>query len=106
MGGRREPRHIFHNTENWHVHLVAAEHAHTLACIGKSHFLRCGHHYSTGDGERLHQGEVNVARARRHVDDEVVELAPVSFTDELFQRVACHSAAPKHGFFLLHEEAY
>nr|ACM91076.1 ATPase [uncultured bacterium 34R1] len=104
--GRREPRHILHNAQHRHIHMLTQEHAHALAGIGQRHLLWCGHHYGTRDGKRLHQREVNVARARRHINDEVVEFAPVGIVDKLFQGIARHCAAPQHGFILIDHKAY
>ena len=104
MAGRSEPRHIFNNSKHRNVHFVAAEHTYALTRVGKSHFLRSSHHNSSGDCQRLHQSEMYVARARRHIYHKVVKLAPICFSDKLFQSVAGHTATPKHRAVLIHEE--
>nr|DAW15492.1 MAG TPA: hypothetical protein [Caudoviricetes sp.] len=106
MGSRGEPRHILDNAENRHVDLVAGEHRYPLAGVGESDFLRGGDNDRAGDTEGLHERQMDVARARRHIDEEIVELAPVGVADELAQGVACHGAAPEHGLVGVDHEAY
>ena len=84
--------------------MLAHEHADALASVGKCHLLRCGDHDGTRDGERLNQGQVDVAGARRHVDDEIVQFTPIGLGDELTHGVAGHGTAPQHGFLLVHKE--
>ena len=93
---RCKPRHIFYKAQDRHIDLVAGEHCDTLASISKSHFLRSADHYYACDRESLYESEVDVGCARRHINEEVVEFAPVGIGDELTQCVACHTATPKH----------
>ena len=58
-----------------------------------------------GARHQLPEREPDVARARRHVDDEVVELAPVHVGEELLERAVQHRAAPDDRALLLEEEA-
>ena len=104
MAGRSEPRHIFNNSKHRNVHFIATEHTYTLTSIGKSHFLRSSDHNGAGDCQRLHQSKMYVARTRRHIYHKVVKLAPIRLADKLLQRIARHTATPKHCTVLIHEE--
>ena len=62
--------------------------------VGQRHLLRRRHDDRAGDRHRLAEAERHVAGARRHVDDEVVEIDPAHFAEELLQRAVQHRAAP------------
>ena len=49
---------------------------------------------------------MNVARSRGQVEHKIVEVAPRGIGDELFQRVAGHSAPPHDGTLGIYKEAY
>ena len=53
------------------------------ARVGQRHRLRRGDHDRAGHGHRLAQAERDVAGARRHVDDQVVEIVPRHLAEEL-----------------------
>ncbi len=56
-------------------------------------------------GTRWRQRELDVARARRHVDDQVVERAPARVGEHLGERLRDHRAAPGHGLVGIDQEA-
>ena len=58
-------------------------------------------------GARQHpcQPHLHVAGARRHVDEQVVELAPVHVAQELLDRLGEHQAPPHQRGVLLDQEA-
>ena len=58
----------------------------------------------TRDGERLEQGQVDVTGARRGVEDEVVQVAPVGVAHQLLQGVAGHAATPQGSLFGVDKE--
>ncbi len=68
--------------------------------------LRRGDDDHLGAGEELRHRQRHVAGARRHVDDEVVGLAPVDVGEELLERLVQHRAAPDDGLVLAGEEAH
>ena len=103
--GRCEPSHVFHEAQDGHIDFFVAIHVDALACIGQGHLLRGADNDGAGDGERLQEGEVNIARAGRRVDDEVVEFSPIGFGNELPERVGGHGAAPECGRLRVDEEA-
>ena len=70
--GGGEPGHILDEAEDGDVHLLAREHADSLAGIGEGDFLRRADHDGTGDGKRLYHCQMDVARSRREVYQEVV----------------------------------
>ena len=59
-----------------------------------------------GPGQELRHRERDVAGAGRHVDHEVVGLAPVHVGEELLERLVQHRAAPHDGLVLPGEEAH
>ena len=103
--GGREPCHVFYEAEDGNVDFLVAIHIDSLAGIGKCHFLWGAYDDSSRDGERLQEGEMNIARARRRVDDEIVEFAPIGIGNELFERVRSHGSAPKGGGLRIDKEA-
>ncbi len=106
MGLGSEPCHIVDKAEHRHIDLRLAEHGYTFSCVGKRHLLGCGYNDSTGQTEGLHKGEMYIARTRRHVDEEVVELAPVGLLYELFESVRGHSTTPDSRAVGVDEETY
>ena len=57
---RREPRHILHEAEQWHVHLFVAVHVDALACISERNLLRSTYNDGSRNGQRLQQGEMDI----------------------------------------------
>ena len=103
--GRSKPCHVLHHSEDGHVHLVVAIHVDTLAGVGEGNALRSAHNHGSRDGEGLEQSEMDVAGARRRVEDEIVEVAPVGVGDELLQGIGCHTASPQRCGVGIHEES-
>ena len=69
---------------------------------------RCGVVTTTapGHGHRLAQAERHVAGARRHVDDQVVQLGPAHVAEELRDDAVQHRPAPDHRRLVVGEEAH
>ena len=67
--------------------------------------MRSADDHGPGQRKGLHEGEVDVARARRQVYEQVVQLAPVGFANELLERIAGHGPAPEHGLVRVDEES-
>ena len=104
MGVGRKPRHIVDYTQHGYIDFGLAEHGDAFAGVGQGNFLWSGDHYGARDAQCLHQREVDVARARGHVDEEVVELAPVGLLDELAQGGGGHRAAPEHSLVAVYQQ--
>ena len=95
--------HVLDDAQDGHAHLL--EHLDALLGVQQRNILRGGDDHRAGHGHALAQGELDVARARGHVDDEVVQVFPVGLAQELLQRLGGHGAAPDHGFVLVHQKA-
>ena len=99
-----EPCHVLDKAQYRYVHLLLLEHGYALACVGQRHLLGRGHDHYAGQRQCLNQGQMYVACAGRHVDKEIVQLAPPRVGDELLQGVAGHAAAPQHRLVLVDHE--
>ena len=79
-----------------------------IAFTASSSATSCGVQTTTApvSGKQLRERQRDVARARRHVDDQVVELAPGGVAQELRDRSVQHRPAPHDGFARRHEEAH
>ena len=103
--GRREVRHILHQTKNWHIHFFVSVHIYALTRIGKCHILRGADDDCARDSQSLEKREVNVARARRRIENEIVQLAPIGIGNQLLQSVASHTATPQRCGVGVYEKA-
>ena len=99
-----EGAHILDDAEHRHVHL--AEHVEPLARVDQREVLRRRDDDRAGERHLLRHGELRVAGAGRHVDDEHVELAPGDVLQHLRQRRHHHRPAPDHRRLLVDEEAH
>ncbi len=93
--GAHMHRHVLDDAENGHAHFL--EHLQAFARIEQSDVLRRGDDDGAGQRHTLAQGQLNVAGARRHVHDEVVEVLPRGLAQQLFEGLRGHGAAPDHG---------
>ena len=73
--------HVFNQPQHRHIHLL--EHGDAFFGIEQRDVLRCGDDDSTRERHFLRHGELNVARAGGHIDDEVVQAFPARLVDEL-----------------------
>ena len=64
------------------------------------------HDEELGAGQQSGQAHLDVARARRQVDQQVVEIAPVGVLEELLHGTVEHEAAPHDRLFLVGEEPH
>ena len=76
-----------------------------LARIQQGDVLRRGDDHRAGHRHLLRQGQLDVAGARRQVDDQVVQLVPAGVVEQLRQRLGDHRPAPDHRRLLLHQQA-
>jgi hypothetical protein len=76
QSGQRKVAHVLDDAE--HRHLDLAEHVQPLAGIDQREILRRRHDHRAGKRHLLRHGQLRVAGARRHVDDQHVEFAPGS----------------------------
>ncbi len=94
--------HVFHDANDGHRHLL--KHLEALARVHQGHLLRCGDDHRTRDGHILGEGEVDVTRARRHVDEKVIQIFPCGLAQELVERLRDHGSTPDHGLVLVDEK--
>jgi hypothetical protein len=80
------------------------EHPEALAGVEQRDVLRGRDDHRPAHRDALGQRELDVAGAGRHVDDEVVEFAPVGVAEQLRERLRDHRAAPDHRLLLLDQE--
>ena len=96
--------HVFHHAQYRDVHLV--EHLDALARIQQGQVLGRGDDHRTRHRDLLRQGQLDVTGARRHVDHQVVEIAPVGLGHQLLQGSGGHRATPDHGRVVVGEEGH
>src|SRR5438876_2935517 len=94
--------HVLDDAEHGDIDLL--EHLEALARVCKGDVLRRCHNNGTGDGYSLCEGKLDVPSAGGHVDDEVVERAPLSLGQKLRQRLGDHGTPPDHRLILVREE--
>ncbi len=76
-----------------------------LPRIEQRDVLRRRHDHGAGHRHLLRQRQLDVAGAGRHVDDQVVEVAPVRLLEQLRQRLRDDRAAPHHRLVGIDQEA-
>jgi hypothetical protein len=87
--------HVLDQTHRRDIQLLV--HTHRAEAVGEWHLLRRGHDNRADHWNRLAQAERNVTRARRHVDDQVIEIPPCHFAEELLYRAMQHRTTPDDG---------
>ena len=102
--GAHEIAHVLDDAEHRHIDL--AEHVEALAGIDQRQVLRGRDDDGARQRHLLGHGELHVARAGRHVDDEHVEVAPVDVAQHLGQRRDHHRPAPDDRRALIDQEAH
>src|SRR5439155_9121062 len=91
-----EAAHVLDDAENGDVD--GAEHGDGADGVEQRDLLRGADDDGAGDGQDLREGERDVAGAGRHVDDEIIEIAPSDVAKELRDVRVQHRAAPNDGF--------
>ena len=94
--------HVFHDPQNRHTYFL--EHANALQGVNQGDVLRRGDDDSACQGNALAQGQLDIAGTRGHVDDEVIQVAPIGLPQQLLQGLRGHGAAPHHGLVLCHQK--
>ena len=96
--------HVFHDTQHRNVDL--AEHLDAFACIEQRQVLRCSDDDGTGHRDLLREGQLDITGAWRHVDDQIIQVAPCGLGDQLQQRTGDHRAAPDHRRVVVSQERH
>ncbi len=89
--GADVPAHVLDQSKRCDVQLP--EHLQRFHGDVRGHVLRSADDGDTGQRNGLRQRQRGVARARRQVDDEVVELAPIDLDHHRLDRLADHRPA-------------
>ena len=85
--------------------LDLVEHRNAAPRIDQREILRRRDDDRAGERRALRHGELHVAGAGRHVDDEAIEFAPRDFAQQLRHRRHHHRPAPDDRRFLLDHQA-
>ncbi len=89
-----------------HRHIDLAEHVQPFARVDQREVLRGRHDHRAGQRHLLCHGELGIACAGRHVDDQDIELAPGDVFQHLAQGRHHHRSAPDHRRLLVDEKAH
>ena len=76
-----------------------------LARVEQRDVLRRRHDDRAGHRHALAQRQLDVAGSRRQIDDQVIQIDPVRFVEQLRQRLRDHRTAPDHRRVFLDHEA-
>src|SRR3569623_1207907 len=86
--------HILDDAEHRYFDLL--EHLEALAGVEQGIVLRRGDDHRAAHRYALRQSKLDVAGAGRQIDDEIIELVPVSLAKQLGERLRDHGPAPDH----------
>src|SRR5512138_2105635 len=81
------------------------EHADGASHVTGRNVLRCGDEHRTLHVDRLHERKLRVTGSGRHVDDQVIEFAPLDLLDELLQDAGDERTAHDRWLLRLEEKA-
>ena len=95
--------HVFDDAENRDTYLL--EHLEALARIQQGDVLRGCDDYGAGNRHFLRQRQLDVAGTGRHIHDQIVEVAPVGFLEQLLECAGHHRSAPYHRRLDINHEA-
>ena len=103
--GRDELRHVLDHSDDLHVR--PARHVGDTDRDALRGETRCRDDEHLGLREHAGEPHLDVAGARRHVDQQIVELAPADVGEELLERLREHEPAPhERGALVVDEEAH
>ena len=93
--GADEIAHIFHEAEDRHVHQLC--HIDRLFHDHGDQLLRAADDHDAVERQRLENGQRNVTRSGRHIDEHKVDVVPNDLAPELLDRACDDRAAPDDG---------
>ena len=79
-----EVTHVLNDPQHLHAELL--EHPHRPGGVVQSDLLRRTYHHRTGQWQQLCQGQRDITRARRQIDDQVIQLAPIATIVHIYVR--------------------
>ena len=101
---RGEVAHIFHDAEDGHIH--ALKHRNAFAHHAERGFLRGGDNHAAIKRHRLAQRELCIARARRQIDQQIIQRAPVHLHHKLLDGFHNHRPAPDDRLVALQQKPH
>ena len=99
-----EVAHVLDDAERRDVELLV--HRERATAVGERHLLRRRDDDRARDRHRLAEAQHDVARSGRQIDDQIVEVRPPHFTEELLQRPVQHRPAPDDRRVVSREEGH
>ena len=90
-----EVAHVLDDAE--HLDVDLGKHLECLARVLQAHVAGRGNDDCAGERHGLHQRDDHVAGARRQIDDEVIEFAPIHLLQELADDLVQHGSAHDQG---------
>ena len=99
-----ESAHVFDKAQNGEIRLP--EHLHSATDILDGDLRRCRDDEGACKRRGLGQTDLNVTGARRKIDYEDVELAPVDLKEELVHHFCQHRTAPDHRDTLIDQHSH
>ena len=102
--GCGEVAHIFHDAEDGHIH--ALEHRDAFAHHAERGFLRGGDNHAAIERHGLAQRALRVARARRQIDQQIIQRAPVHLHHELLDGFHNHRPTPDDRLITLQQKSH
>ena len=96
--------HVLNDTDNRHPDLF--KHLKALAGVEQRNVLRCGDNHGAGHGYFLRKRQLDITRARRQVDDQIVKIIPTRLVEQLFQCLRDHRTAPNHRRFRINQKPH
>ena len=92
--GQHQPRHVLDDADDALTGLQR-DRTRALGDLGRGQ-LRCCHNEDLGAWDQLRHRDRDVAGARRQVEQQHVQIAPVHVGEELLKRAVQHRPAPHH----------
>lgn len=102
--GADKVTHVLNHPE--HLCVCLFEHVDASDGIDQGDILRRGDDGRAVEDDLLRDGQLHVARAGRHVEDQDVEAAPTHLVEELLDGLHDHESAPDDGTVRPDEEAH
>src|SRR6266498_872411 len=101
---RNEVTHVLDDPKDWNGNRL--KHAQRPAYIRDRHVLRRGHEHGTLYRNQLRKRQLHIARSRRHVHNQVIQLAPLYVREKLFHQPVKNWPAHDHGFIARLQERH
>ena len=94
--------HVLDDAEHRDANLL--KHLEAFTRVRESDVLGRGYDHGAAHRHALRESELDIAGARWHVDDQIVQIAPFRLHQQLIERRGHHGSAPRHRLLLIDEE--